>query len=313
VSLTTLADLNGLNRPYRIRVGQVLTLPTKPGAPAAVVAAAPKPAPVLPAATPPTGVVGTENRYVVRRGDTLSRIATKHGMTEEALMELNDIRNRNFVYEGQVLALAASARAAPPVEAEVPVEVAAPPPPEEAVAVAEAIEPASEREAEEISPALVPGTQAAGSADPADYSVHDDDTVIVQAAETLGHYAEWLDIRASQLRKINRMSFATPVIVGRKIKLEFSRVTQDQFEAKRAEYHRELQEAFFTQFRIKDTATHVIRPGESIWVIAQQRYNIPIWLLRQYNPDLDLGSIKPGTKLVIPLVESTAAPAEPAA
>ena len=70
----------------------------------------------------------------------------------------------------------------------------------------------SEREAEEIGPALVPGTQAATSADPGDYTVHDDDTIVVQAAETLGHYAEWLDVRASQLRQLNRMSFATPVV-----------------------------------------------------------------------------------------------------
>jgi membrane-bound lytic murein transglycosylase D len=210
------------------------------------------------------------------------------------------------------LALARSARAAPPVEAEVPVDVVASSTEPEPSALSEAAEPVSEREAEETGPSLVPGTQAAASADPADYSVRDDDAVIVQAAETLGHYAEWLDVRASDLRRLNRMSFATPVVVGRKVKLAFSKVTHDQFEARRMEYHRQLQEAFFTQFRIKDTATHVVRSGESIWVLAQQRYNIPIWLLRQYNPDLDLGDIRPGTKLVIPIVEPTA-PAEPAA
>ncbi len=59
-------------------------------------------------------------RYVVRRGDTLGKIAKKHGLTEDQLMEMNSIRNRAFIYEGQVLALAASARAKPPVEAEVP-------------------------------------------------------------------------------------------------------------------------------------------------------------------------------------------------
>ena len=62
----------------------------------------------------------------------------------------------------------------------------------------------------------------------------------------------------------------------------------------------------------QDPESHVIRSGESIWVLAQQRYNIPIWLLRQYNPDLDLGSVRPGTTLVIPLVEPTGA-AEPTA
>jgi membrane-bound lytic murein transglycosylase D len=128
----------------------------------------------------------------------------------------------------------------------------------------------------------------------------------VQAAETLGHYAEWLNIRASQLRKLNRMSQATPVVIGRPVKLDFSKVSRDEFEAKRQLYHRQLQEAFFAQFRIKGNDTHVVRSGESIWVLAQQRYNIPIWLLRQYNPDLDLGSVRPGTKLVIPLVEATA-------
>ena len=169
-------------------------------------------------------------------------------------MELNNIRNRNFLYEGQVLALASSARAAPPVEAEVPVEVVAAAPVAEPAEDTEAAEPTSEREAEEIGPALVAGTQAAESADPADYSVADGDVVLVQAAETLGHYAEWLDVRASDLRRLNKMSFATPVIVGRKVKLSFAKVTHDQFEARRMEYHRQLQEVFFTQFRIKDTA-----------------------------------------------------------
>ncbi len=102
------------------------------------------------------------------------------------------------------------------------------------------------------------------------------------------------------------MTAATPVIIGRRLKLDFSKVTPDQFEARRTAYHRELQESFFTEFRISGDETHVIQRGESIWVLAQQRYNIPIWLLRQYNPDLDFGTVRPGTKLVIPTVEPVA-------
>jgi membrane-bound lytic murein transglycosylase D len=308
VGLTRLAEMNGIRKPYRLRAGQVLTLPTRPGetAPVAVAVAQVEKAP--PAAVPPTGVVGSEqSRYVVKRGDTLGKIATRNGMTEEALMELNNLRNRNFVYEGQILALNASARAAPPVEAKVSVDNVVPATPPESVRVADTAEPESEKEADELGPTLVPGAEAAASADPSDYSVHAGNVVLVQATETLGHYAEWLGVRASQLRQINRMSYGTPVIVGRKVKLDFSKITPDQFEAKRALYHRQLQETFFTQFRISGNETHVVKPGESIWVLAQQRYNIPIWLLRQYNPDLDMGSVKPGTKLVIPTVQSTAA------
>jgi membrane-bound lytic murein transglycosylase D len=300
--------LNGLNHPYRIRAGQVLELPNRAKAPVVAVAQVEK-RPAAEPKGPVSGVVRGE-RYIVRRGDTLSRIATKHGLSEQALMELNSIRNRHYVYEGQVLALAAAARVAPPPEAAVPVDTVVATP--ELVAVAEAAEPVSEREAEEQGPTLVPGIQAAASADPSDYSVHDDNTIEVQATETLGHYAEWLNLRASQLRVVNRMSFATPVVIGRRVKLEFSKVSRDQFEARRSEYHKQLQENFFAGYHINGNSTHVIKSGESIWVLAQQRYNIPIWLLRQYNPDLDFGSVRPGAKLAIPLVEPTADAESPA-
>jgi len=314
IPATRIAELNSLRRPYRLNVGQVIDLPTGKGTPPVVVAQVEKPATTPP--KPPeltTGVTGTaESRYVVKRGDTLTKVAKKHGMSEEALMELNSIRNRNFVYEGQVLALSTEARVAPPAEAKVPVETATPAPLPEPVSVAEAAEPVTEREAEELGPTLVPGMQAAASADPSDYTIAKDQTVRVQAAETIGHYAEWLDVRANQLRKLNRMSSATPVVIGRKIKLDFSRVSPDQFEAKRLDYHKQLQDTFFTQFKISGDVIHVIKPGESVWVLAQQRYNIPIWLLSQYNPDIDLGSLRPGAKLVIPTVVANA-PAEPAA
>lgn len=315
VSIATLAELNGLRKPYLIRAGQKLTLPVKgrPAAPVAV-AQAEKEAETraAPPAAAPTGVVGTEHRYVVKRGDTLSKIAANNGLSEAALMKLNDIRNRNFVYEGQVLALQPSARVSPPAEATVPIEIVTAPAASELVAAEdEKAEPASEKEAEDLGPTLVPGAQAAASADPADYSVHEDRTIRVQAAETIGHYAEWLDVSATRLRKLNRMSAATPVVVGRNLKIDLSKVSQDQFEARRVTYHRELQEAFFTQFRISGDLTHVVKRGESVWVLAQQKYNIPIWLLRQYNPDLDLGSVRPGTKLIIPTVEPVASVAAP--
>lgn len=303
VGLKRLAELNELKQPYRIRVGQVLTLPTPPKAATAAVAVTQVQKASPRQAIAPTGVVGTEHRYIVRRGDTLSMIAAKNGMSEDRLMELNSIRNRNFLYEGQVLALQASARAEPPVEAEVPVDAAVTTAAPETITVAEAAEPASEKEAEELGPTLVPGAQAAASADPSDYSVHDGSTIRVQAAETIGHYATWLGISASQVRQLNRMSQATPVVIGRKLKLQFSKITPDQFEARRVAYHKQLQETFFSEFRIAGNDTHVIKPGESVWVLAQQRYNIPIWLLRQYNPDVDLGALRPGTRLVIPMLQ----------
>ena len=99
------------------------------------------------------------------------------------------------------------------------------------------------------------------------------------------------------------MRYGTPVVVGHRLRLDFSRVSSDAFETRRLAYHRKLQEAFFERFQIVGVCQHVIRRGESLWVLAQRTYTVPIWLLRQYNPDLELHAVVPGIRLQIPRVK----------
>jgi membrane-bound lytic murein transglycosylase D len=140
-------------------------------------------------------------------------------------------------------------------------------------------------------------------ADPTDYSVSKNNTIEVQAAETLGHYAEWLQLRASDLRRINRMPYRKPVVVGKRLKLKFTKVTPAEFEEQRIAYHRALQEEFFEQYQITGSDKHEIRRGQSVWTLAKRTYKIPFWLLRQYNPDLDIDKVKPGTVVTFPKIE----------
>lgn len=171
------------------------------------------------------------------------------------------------------------------------------------IARVEQAEPASAEEAEELAPALPLTVQAELSADPSDYSVYANDSIEVQAAETLGHYADWLDLPTWQLRKLNGMRYGQPVVIGQRLSLDFSKVKVADFEQRRVVYHRSLQESFFKRFRIAGTSTHVIRPGESLWILARRNYDIPIWLLRQYNPDLNFDSVGVGANVTVPQVE----------
>jgi membrane-bound lytic murein transglycosylase D len=88
-------------------------------------------------------------------------------------------------------------------------------------ALAQAAEPVTEAQAEALGPALVAGAEkSAMTADPSDYTVANDGTIEVQATETLGHYAEWLDVRATHLRELNRLRFGTPVVIGQRLKID---------------------------------------------------------------------------------------------
>ena len=154
-------------------------------------------------------------------------------------------------------------------------------------------------------------TAPALSADPADYSVGAEGTIEVQAAETLGHYAEWLDLRASELRRVNNMRYGKPVVVGKRIKLRFSQVAPAEFEQRREAYHEELQARFFEQFRIAGTEKTMVQSGDSLWTLARRHDNVPVWLLRQYNPDLNFEDLHPGMTVSLPTVErQTDAPGE---
>ena len=41
-----------------------------------------------------------------------------------------------------------------------------------------------------------------------------------------------------------------------------------------------------------------------MWILARRTYEIPIWLLRQYNPDLDFDAVAIGVTVTVPRVES---------
>lgn len=94
VSVDNLVTWNSIKNKNLITVGQVLKLKAPVSKPQ------PKPQ-AKPAA----------KTYTVKSGDTLSEIATKHGMTTNALANLNGIKNANIIYPGQVLNVTETAKA----------------------------------------------------------------------------------------------------------------------------------------------------------------------------------------------------------
>ncbi|MBT8441877.1 MAG: LysM peptidoglycan-binding domain-containing protein [Gammaproteobacteria bacterium] len=311
-SVSELMTINNLRSRHKIRVGQVINLPYKAGA---------------------TAIPADADVYIVRSGDTISEIATRAGVKQSELLAMNSLASGNRIYAGQQLiirAAPAAAASASPTVAEPPTVVAAEPAPEP-VQVAAAAEPEPEPEPtmaivesgaddsnqqesgeQEGLPASA-GADSALLADPSDYLVSADGTIEIQAAETLGHFADWLDIKTQRLRDANGYAFRQPAVIGHRIKLVFDDVDADEFASKRIAYHRELQEAFFARYRIVDTKVHKLRSGESLFVLSLRRYKVPVWLLRQYNPDLDIDRLRPGTEVIFPQIELSAGGSDPAA
>ncbi|MDH3339108.1 MAG: transglycosylase SLT domain-containing protein [Gammaproteobacteria bacterium] len=253
--------------------------------------------------------------HTIARGDTLSQIAQAYNTRVSTLVALNNLGSSHRIRAGQRLRLPA-AGPAPTVAAAAPTQPPAMEPPVEAVVVASADVPAIDVPgvvAEQTPAAMtddltasLPGTlQTALLSDPSDYDVAEDKTIEVQPLETLGHYADWLEIRTQRLRDINGLAFRTPVEVGRRIKLDLGTVDVKTFEDRRIEYHRARQDEFFRGHVITGVTEHVIAEGESIWILALREYDVPVWLFRQYNPELDLHKVIPGTAVRFPVLAAS--------
>jgi membrane-bound lytic murein transglycosylase D len=328
VSLAALMRVNGMTNRSVIRVGQTVRLPTDDSVapPDATLVRAESPAPAVVAATPPLAATSAEGVYVVRRGDSIERIATRLGVDAQALIAANDIRNRNVIQVGQqlivptapgaVIAVAAAVPSAPPVAPVVPAAesaaaVAAEPVADLTAALAPAVledgEPAPEAETDAPQVNALLAEQDVLAADPSDYMVSAANQITVQALETLGHYADWLELPTQRLRDVNSLSFREAVVLGQNLTLDFARVDAQTFEQRRRAYHQQLQSDFFAAYQIEEVQSHVIRPGESLWILAARRYNVPVWLLRQYNPDLDFDRIQPGAIVKFPRLRAIAA------
>ncbi len=125
----------------------------------------------------------------------------------------------------------------------------------------------------------------------------------VEAEETLGHYAEWLNVSASEIRRLNGFRYGRPLQLSQQLKIPLDRVTQDSFEEKRFEFHQELAEDFFATYRVEKVRIYSIKRGDNIWTLSRQEFEVPLWLITRYNADVDFSALIPSQKLLIPIIE----------
>lgn len=244
--------------------------------------------------------------HVVARGETLGKIARRHGTSVRALMSLNSLSNANRIYPGQKLELL-SAKPAETPSADTLVQ-APTREPVVATASAAAVEPKTKPAAHAADTGNQASAQTVSDIPPsrlssASWGAIETGYVVVDSGETLGHYADWLDLPIRRLRELNDLRRSRPIRVGQRLQLEFTRVSAEGLVAKRLAHHRALEKRFLARHRITGTRQHTVRAGDSLWALSRKTYDVPPWLIHRYNPDTDLSKLTPGMRFTVPLVE----------
>jgi membrane-bound lytic murein transglycosylase D len=127
--------------------------------------------------------------------------------------------------------------------------------------------------------------------------------IMVEVEETLGHFADWLEIRTQVLRRLNGFTYGQVLHTHQRIKIPFNKVPQEAFEERRFEYHQRIQEDFFAAFQVESLNTYKVKSGDSLWNLASETFAVPMWLLKRCNPDVDFSALRRSQELLVPVVE----------
>ncbi|MDA3785540.1 MAG: LysM peptidoglycan-binding domain-containing protein, partial [Deltaproteobacteria bacterium] len=122
-------------------------------------------------------------------------------------------------------------------------------------------------------------------------------TIQVEVEETLGHYADWLEIPTHKIRTLNRYRFGRAIHYGQELQLPFAKVSKDNFEERRYLYHKELVEDFFVAYRVESETSYRVKKGDTLWSLCHDEFELPFWLIKQYNAGFDFHAMRLGAEI----------------
>lgn len=264
-------------------------------------------------------------QYRIRRRDTLTRIARKYGVHVSVLAKLNAMDNPHSLRPGRYikvpkpgtdfevkLASAAAKKKSETIVPKMEVQMSGLQSGENTVvaSTAESVDQNSKVVASLAHLVMDSGefNKHRSAFRPVKFVAEADEEyriglIKVDFDETLSHIADWARLSVRELRRLNNLRRrGSRINVHQSIKVPFRRITPEEFEQKRQEYHKAIQEDFFSNYQVDKVVTRKMKRGETLWEICNNIYFIPFWLLSNYNPDMDIHSLKIGESIVIPIL-----------
>lgn len=127
--------------------------------------------------------------------------------------------------------------------------------------------------------------------------------IVVQPDESVRLLADWLKVTPSSIRLSNNLSLSTDIYPGQNIVLDFLNTGIEAFEENRFDFHQELQEDFFNSYAVVGVTNYRVKEGDTLWEICRKKFDIPLWLLKKYNDNLNYSHLVLASTLQVPVLQ----------
>ncbi|MEN8200001.1 MAG: LysM peptidoglycan-binding domain-containing protein, partial [Thermodesulfobacteriota bacterium] len=129
-------------------------------------------------------------------------------------------------------------------------------------------------------------------------------TIIVQPGESLKVIADWLEVSPKRLRKLNSFPPDRLLHPDENIHIPLGHISPQTFEEKRFDFHLETEEDFFSNYKVVGVKTYTVQQGDTLWEICRTKFDLPFWLLKKYNRNLNFSGLRSSQQLTIPIVRT---------
>lgn len=240
--------------------------------------------------------------YKVKKGDTAGSIALKQGVTLKQLIAANSLDRNATIYIGQRLRIPGTGTKTPAKSkiAYLPVEEK-----KQYSSKGTATKQVSVKTAQPI-PVLVankknsPGKQQTITVKEGGKR----DKITVQPEESLSLYAYWLKIPENKLRKVNNLNKLSQIHPGQQLTVLYDSVSAAAFAEQRAEFLHENEMDFFAAYEVVKFQPYQVVNGDTLWDLCNNEFNIPLWLLKKYNTELQYAALHKGQQLTVPVIRA---------
>jgi membrane-bound lytic murein transglycosylase D len=126
--------------------------------------------------------------------------------------------------------------------------------------------------------------------------------VRVAVDETIGHFAEWMQVGVDEIRRINNLGANAALPLGRVISIPINASSNiNRFEVNRLQYHMAIEEDFFARYTVVDFEPRTVKSGDNLWRICNEA-RVPMWLLKKFNRGVNFYNLRLGDNLWIPKI-----------
>ena len=128
----------------------------------------------------------------------------------------------------------------------------------------------------------------------------------VQDGESLAQLASIAGLTAEEIAEASGITVTSPLRVGQELVLPTTADRAEAIEDDRAQALSGRLERYLGRHGGEaDVETYTVRTGDTVWGIARQQHGMPTWVLRAYNPGVDLDRLQIGQELSVPVLGDT--------